>query len=162
LPPYRVEIETWGKAFGDVVFGFGTDLLVSERFASLWKEAGLVGLDGFDPVEIVKVVRRARLKDDPPRYFRVDVVRSRAAIDDAASALEREGESVCPDCRLGGIIHRARRIVLEPSPLPVEDVFVARGLPGTILASERFRAFCISQNILNAVLIPASEFSFGI
>lgn len=161
LSPYRVEIETWGEAFGDVVFGPANDLLVSERFAFLWEEAGLLGLDGFEPVEIVKVVRHARLKHDPPRYFRVDVVRSQAAIDDAASALEREAGPICPDCRLGGIINRARGIVLEPSPAPVEDVFVARGLPGTVMASERFRVFCTSQNILNAVLIPASEYRFG-
>jgi hypothetical protein len=46
LPPYRVEIETWGEAFGDVVFGRANDLLVSERFAFLWEEARLVGIDG--------------------------------------------------------------------------------------------------------------------
>jgi hypothetical protein len=161
LPPYRVEIETWGKAFGDVVFGPATDLLVSGRFASLWKETGLVGLDGLDPVEIVKVVRHARLEDDPPRYFRADVVRSKATIDDSASGLVREGRPICRDCRLGGIIKRVRGIVLEPSPEPVEDLFVARGLPGTFLASERLRAFCSSQNILNAVFIPASQYRFG-
>jgi hypothetical protein len=161
LPPYRVEMETWGETFGDIAFGPGSDLLVSERFAFLWEEAGLVGLDGFDPVEIVKVTRHARLKDDPPRYFRVEVVRSEAAIDDAASGLNRKAGPICPDCRIGGIIDRVRGIALEPSPAPVEDLFVARGLPGTILASERFRAFCARQNILNAVLIPASEYSFG-
>src|SRR5262245_45670349 len=92
-PPHRVELETWGEAFGDIAFGPATDLLVSERFAFLWEQARLVGLDGFDQVEIVKIVRHARLKDDPPRYFRVDVVRSRAAVDDSASNLEREGGS---------------------------------------------------------------------
>jgi hypothetical protein len=109
----------------------------------------------------VRVIRHARLKDDPPRYFRVDVVRSKATIDDVASGLEREAGRICPDCRLGGIINRARGIRLEPSPAPVEDVFVARGLPGTLLASRRFRAFCASHNVLNAVLVPASAYHFG-
>jgi hypothetical protein len=137
---------------------------VSERFAFLWEQAGLIGLDGFDPVELVKVVRHARLEDDPPRYFRVDVVRSKAAIDAELSGLDVKPGPICPDCRLGGIIKRVRGIVIEPSPDPVEDLFVARGLPGTLLATERFRDFCASQNILNAVLIPAKGYtnSYGI
>jgi hypothetical protein len=31
LPPFRVELETWGKEFGDVIH-IGDELLVSERF----------------------------------------------------------------------------------------------------------------------------------
>lgn len=161
LPPYRAEMETWGEAFGDIVFGPAMDILVSERFTLLWERAGLVGLEGFDPVEIVKVVRHGRLDGDLPQYFHVDVARSEAAIDDSSSTIVRDDEPICPDCRLGGIIKHVCRVVLEPSPVPVEDLFVARGLPGTVLASERFRDFCTTQRILNAVLVPARNYCVG-
>lgn len=34
-PPFRVEVETWGSTFGDIAFGPGDSLLVSEGLASL-------------------------------------------------------------------------------------------------------------------------------
>lgn len=161
LPPYRAEIETWGKAFGDLVFGPGSSILVSERFVLIWREAGLIGLSGFDAVEVTKVVRHRRFKDVCPNYSRVEVTRSRAAIDDKASGLVRDGGPVCPDCRLSGIIHGSRRIALKASPAPKEDIFFARGLPGTVLASERFHTVCVEHDIRNAILVPADRYRFG-
>lgn len=166
LPPYRVELELWDRVFGDVAFGPGDELLVSERFKTLWHERGLIGLEGFHPVEIVKVKRHKRRKPDlaeRPNYYCVTVIRSRAAIDDGRSGLEREDPVVCLACRTGKkscIIKRAKRIVLEPSTWAGEDIFIARGLPGTYLASERFKSFWEDYKITSATLIPAEEYSF--
>ncbi len=166
LPPYRVELELWDSLFGDVAFGPGGDLLVSGRFMTLWQERGLTGLQGFDAVEVVKVKRHKRKKPDlseQPDYYRVSVVRSQAAIDDAQSGLEREDPEVCPACRTGVascIVKRARRIVLEPGTWTGEDIFIARGLHGTRLVSERFKSFFDDYKITSAKLIPAEEYSF--
>lgn len=165
LPPYRVELTRWGPRFGDIVFGSGASLLVSERFARVWQQRGLVGLSGFDPVEVAKVSRRTRQGDfTPPQYRRVSVLRSRAAVDEARSGIEWEGgHAVCSECRLrglGSVIRRLCRVVLEPEPPATEDLFYARGLGGVILASERFKALSDEQGFLNTLLIPATEFSF--
>lgn len=165
LPPYRVELELWDSICGDIAFGPGGDLLVSERFKTLWQEHDLTGLQGFDPVEVVKVKRHKREKPDlseQPDYYRVSVVRSQAAIDADQSGLDRDTPEVCPVCRLcaKGGVKRARRIVLEPGTWGGEDIFVARGLPGTYLVSERFKTFFDEYKITSAKLIPAEEYSF--
>ncbi len=104
LPPYRVELELWDSVFGDIAFGPGDNLLVSERFKTLWDERGLTGLQGFDPVEVVKAKRHKGNQPDlseQPNYYCVSVARSQAAIDVAESGLEREDSELCPACRSG-------------------------------------------------------------
>jgi hypothetical protein len=67
LPPIRVELETWGKRFGDLVFGVGNDVLVCERFRNEFLRSGLAGLSGFAPAEMVKVIaRRGRIPKPMP------------------------------------------------------------------------------------------------
>src|SRR5262249_11012799 len=75
-PPLRVELETWGLRFGDLAFGPSDEFLVSPRFKTLWEGAQLVGLLGFEPVEIIKVRERGgRVRRSPPAYFRAQVKR---------------------------------------------------------------------------------------
>ena len=161
LPPFRAELEVLGNDFGDIAFGAGNELLVSNRFKRLYSEAGLSGFKGFEPVEIVRTKCRRRLAKPVPEYFHVTASRnSRAAIDVKASSLIMEKPLPCPECRTGGVLKRARRIVLEVSSWSGEDIFFARGLPGTILVSERFSDFCKENQISNAILIPAFDYAF--
>lgn len=165
LPPFRVVLETWGSVFGDVAYGAGCEILVSQRFRTLWLERGLTGLDGFDNVEVVRIKRHDRSMapyGSPPSYYRVRVVRGNAAVDERRSELERDDVGVCPVCRSGkgGGVTRAKRIVLEKSTWSGEDLFIARGLPGTYLTTGRFKCFCDDCKITNALLLPAEEYSF--
>lgn len=54
LPPVRVELELWGKRWGDIAFGPGDQILVSDKLKNLFVEANLVGFNSFDLVEIAK------------------------------------------------------------------------------------------------------------
>ena len=163
LPPYRVELEFWGKEAGDIAF-FGASLLVSDRFKGRWEQAGLIGLSGFHPVEIVRTKSCGKRKDikPPGNYYYVEIARSKAAIDEVASGLVREGkEQPCEECRAArGVIKRTRRIVIEEGTWSGEDIFYLRGLSGTIITSERYREFHISNKINNGLLIPAEEYNF--
>ena len=159
-PPFRVEIETWGGRFGDLAFGPADEFLASERFKALWEQAGLVGLHGFEPVEIVKVRRRRkRIKEAPPQYFRVWAGHSDVAVDEVRSGLQwvDPPAPTCEVCRGGGIKKGWERIVLEGEPK--ENVFFARGLSGALLADERFKRFCDQHAITNCPLIPAEQAS---
>ena len=40
-----------------------------------------------------------------------------------------------------------------------EDIFIARGLPGTIVVSERFKEWCEANEVRNAVFVPAEEYA---
>jgi len=159
LPPYQVQLICRGEKFGDLVYGAGLDVLVSDGFRQLYMVEGLTGLTGFDPVEVVKIRRRKRNRSTPPHYFRAAPVRSSAGIDLTASGCEWEPPPTCDACRVSTIVSRWRRIVIETGTWSGEDVFVARGLPGTVLASERFMTVCKRHGVLNALLLPAEEYS---
>jgi len=160
LPPYRAELEVWGKDFGDLAFGPGSELLVAQRVADAFKHEGLVGFSGFNEVEIVKVIRRggSKITSQPPRYDCVAIDRGRAAIDVEASGMVHEEPYTCAECR-SGLIKRIGRIIVEEGTWSGEDVFRARGLPGTILTSERFQAFFERYSLNNGVLTDAADYS---
>jgi len=158
LPPYRVNIELWGNDFGDIVWGIGLNLLVSERFVSMYRQYRFTGLSGFDPVEIVKVKRkRKRKKISIPNYFRVKVDVGRAAIDHKLSGLDTGRDNICNVCRGSGSLRKIDRFILEENTWDGRDIFVAIGVTGTILVTQCFKEACEESDILNAVFVEAEK-----
>ena len=151
-----------GRAFADIAFGGASDFLVSERFKNLYNESDLHGLEGFESVEIMKVkMRKSKIKLSPPKYFHVTVPRDTARIDDRASGLIREGgPSTCLDCGSTGAI-KYDRIFLMEDTWSGSDAFYARGLPGTILVSNRFAKFYRLNDITGGRLVPALQYSYN-
>jgi hypothetical protein len=159
VPPFRVELETWGKEFGDVM-RTGDELLVSERFKKMYTEAGLTGLRGFEPVVVIKVKRHRKLVGEPPRYYVAEVVRSETTVDVDASGKEwNGGEEPCPVCfhRKGGTFLRQKRVVIKPETWSGHDILHARG-GARFVASMRMKEICEANGIKNAVWIPAGEY----
>lgn len=159
LPPYRVELEAWGKAFGDLMT-IGDALLVSEHFKEVYEAASLTGLLGFEMVEVFKVRRHRKLIGEPPQYFVAEVVRSETAVDVVASEKEWDGgEAECPVCfhRKGGIYLRQKRVVIKSGTWTGHDIFHGRG-GARFVASERMKETCDANGIKNAVWIPAAEY----
>lgn len=161
IPRVAVELEGWGAAWGDIAFGPGDQVLVSGRLKNAFVEAGLSGFTRFDPVVIAKTKRRRpSICGSPPEFWLATVARSRAMLDDSASGLEREDGAVCPECGPAGLIKRVHRVVLKSDTWSGEDVFFARGLPGTILVSERFKALCETAGLANCSLVDAERYGF--
>lgn len=157
LPPYQIEVETWGKQYGDVVRS-GNDLIVSDRFREAYEQAGLTGLEAFEPVEVVKVThRRGKPQETMPSYFKATIVRSRTTVDQEASGMVWEGDGeLCPECLIGGLFKRRERLVIKAETWSGEDVFFPRGINCPVV-SERFRTLFDQQGLVGAVLIPAEE-----
>ena len=80
-------------------------------------------------------------------------------VDDRASGIDYESRWTCEECRIGHM-KRLRTLVLEPNTWSGEDVFIPRGLPGTIVTSERFKQFCDRHAFTNCLLIPAERYHF--
>jgi len=160
LPPFRIDLEIYGQQPGDFVTGPGNSFLISERMAAAFKAEGLTGLLGFHPTEVVRVRRKrkgAKL-ETVPRYLVVDVsFFGTSAVDVARSRLRYGVPVTCPECRAEGLdsIHG---FVLEPGTWRGEDVFRARGLPGTIIVSERFAEFVERHELTNMKLIPTGQY----
>jgi hypothetical protein len=160
LPPIRLELKAWGSRWGDVAFGVGDQILISNTLKDMFVEADLVGLARLDPVEIVKISRRKTRVGSPPDYLLASIRRGRALVDESASGLERDEPSTCEECRTGGIIKRTKRIVLDANTWSGEDIFYTRNLRGTILASERFKRLCDDHDLANCCLVEAEDFHF--
>ena len=157
LPPFRVEIELFGRQFGDVVTGFGGGaFLVSPRFEDVVRSQHLTGLEGFEPVEVAEVSSRS-FDGEPPAYRRVDISPSETAIDVEQTGIERREPIQCAHC-LTSDINGIRSIVIDEATWRGEDVFSPRGIPGLIAVSERFRDVCMDNEITNITLVSAHDF----
>jgi hypothetical protein len=86
------------------------------------------------------------------------VPRSRTAINFGASNFEWNKAPTCPECGVGDIIKRWKRIVIDGSTWNGEDVFFARGLPGEIIVSSQFKDFCESNIIQGAIFLPTETY----
>lgn len=159
LPPLQIEMFLGGTRFGDLVFGLGAaNPVVSERFRDAFAQSGLTGLSGFIPAEVTEIITRlGRVPMPVPNYFMAETARSRAMIDDRACGIDYSRPWTCKECKIGGI-DRLRRLVLEPGSWAGEDVFMARGLPGTIITSQRFKNFCEREAFSNCVLVDADHY----
>jgi hypothetical protein len=159
LPPYRVELELHGAAFGDFVEGSGDDVLISERMAEAFRAEGLTGLLGFHSAEVVRVRRKRKgLKPGTvPRYFVVSPCFGHGAVDEVRSHFRHTEPMTCAECRYTGLdsIHG---FTLEPGTWQSEDVFRPRGLQGRIVVSERFAEFVKRHGLTNMKLIPTEEY----
>lgn len=161
IPPVKVELEGWGASWGDIAFGPADQILVSDSLKNAFVKASLSGFTRFDPVVVANTrQRRASISGGPPEYWLGTIVRSRAMLDDSASGLERGDGTVCPECGLAGVNKRLRRVVLKSDTWSSEDVFFARGLPGTILVSERFKSLCETTGLTNCSFVDAEKFGF--
>jgi hypothetical protein len=160
VPPIRLELQTWGEEWGDIAFGTGDQLLVSAELKQLVIRSGMTGFERFDAVEMVKIKKPRHLNSLPPVYELASIQRSRAAVDDEASKIIRQNSATCSECRIDGLLKRADRIVIEPGTWSGEDILFARGLPGIVLVSERFKSLCDENNPANCTLVEADAFSF--
>ncbi len=156
LPPFRVELESWGKHYGDIA-DVGDDLIVSERFRQVFENSGLQGLVSFEPVVIIKVLyRRGKPKEPLPRYFKAAVVRSTTTINQEASGFVWENVAkICPEC-LFDTLKRYQALIIKEETWTGEDIFFPRGGHGPIV-SERFKNVFDKNRMLGAVFIPVEE-----
>lgn len=158
LAPHRAELTLHGEEWGDFAFrGDGDgEFLISERAGHLYRQEGLRGLSGFEPVEIT----RANGTDSPPpSYLHAAVGRSHAAVDERKSSLIRGEAPTCDRCRSAGL-EGIQGFVLDPGSWSGEDVFFARGLTGVLVVSNRFREFVRQHGLTNVRFTPTESYEW--
>ncbi|MGZ3458739.1 MAG: hypothetical protein ACXU86_09555 [Archangium sp.] len=132
---------------------------MSDRFARAYREEGLTGLEGFHPVEVVRV-RRKRRGPKPshiPHYLAVTARYGRAAVDLAHSRIRYADEPpTCEECR-NATKNAIHGFTLEPGTWDGKDIFRPRGLTGRLVVSERFVRFAERHGFTNMTLTPTEE-----
>ena len=156
LPPFRIELETWGRHYGDIA-RTGDDLIVSERLMNAVSNSRIQGLMNFAPVEVVKVInRRGKPKESLPRYFKATIARSSTTIDQDLSGYVWEDDSkICPEC-LFGKLKRHSSFIIKDDTWNGDDVFFPRGGNG-IIVTERFKKVVEENGLTGARFIPVEE-----
>ena len=157
-PPYQCELELHSKAFADLIKGSGDELLVTEQFAAAFTAAGMKGLSGFHPVEILRVRKRHRgPQPSPPRYLVVTAAYGQPALDLERSRLHTSAPVTCTWCRSTGV-DAIDGLALEDGTWSGEDVFRPRGLSGLVLVSERFMHFAQRHALSHFSFIPIDKY----
>lgn len=164
LLPHRIKLSSAKpEKWGDFLWGAGFNLMVSGRFRSLYEDEKLTGiLTFYPPAEIVGAGRKkARdLTATLPEYHLVTIKWGAANLDDAASRMVRESVK-CSFCR-SGIKRSWERLFIEPGSWDGSDIFVPRGLGGTILVSQRFKALAETHELKNTLFVPAQNYAYDV
>lgn len=160
LPPYRVKLDLHGEELGDFIEGVAYEMLVSERFAKAFRAEELTGLEGFHPVEVLRVRKRSnRTRKSPmvPQYQVVWPCFGRAAVDVVLNRVRVSAPPTCSECRATGI-DATHGFVLESGTWAGEDVFRPRGMQGRVVVSERFKDFVERHGFTNLRLTPTEQY----
>ena len=162
LPPYRVELETEGSVYADLLWTGDRHFLVSERLQRLCTDSGLTGLEMLPDGEVELVSVRHYGSAVPgacPRYFRAAAVHGGAVTDAEASGLHWvNGPPTCVECQSAQPL-RWQRLVVAPSTWSGEDVFLLRDA-AEMVVTDRFADWVSCNGIRNAASVPAEELGY--
>jgi len=156
LPPLKVKLSK--PSYGDFVFGSFVTFLVTERFRKGYEASKLNGIVSFEAVEVTKVNRKRESSPEPPDYYYVSIVRSKAAIDEEKSKVIRDEPITCNHCRAGGIIKSQKGVFFEENTWSGEDIFYSRGGAGIVVLSERFVDFVREYGFTNISFTTAGKY----
>ena len=142
----------WGTVF---------PLMVSARFKAIYEVEAMKGVSIFHPAAtIVKLgnQKKGNLPEQLPEYHLIEVTWNAANLEDVASKVVRKRFD-CQFCR--GSIEMHDGIFLEEGSWDGSDIFEARGLPGKVLISERFKQVVESHQLKNTLLVPAEDYLYN-
>jgi hypothetical protein len=154
LPPRYAEVVVHGEQPGDFAFFGRSEFLLSSRAIAAFEHEQITGFCDKEKVEVSRVSPRAMVV---PEYYFIRIARSRGAVDEEASCIARSGPVSCEECRLDGI-DGINGFLLEEGSWSGEDFFIARGMPGLVLASDRVRQVVDRYDLTNAVFIETERY----
>lgn len=159
LPPFRVSLRGAGTVWPAIAFGTGLDLLVTQEAVHEWGLRRQSGGTVLGDATVVRTKWRGKMPSAAPHLVVIRPTESRDAIDAVASGMRRGLGIECAVCRSGGTLLGFDRIVLEePRANPALDLFIARGLPGVVLCSDRLAERIRASAQPGVTLTPAALF----
>jgi hypothetical protein len=159
LPPHRAELTLRGAKWGDFAFrgAVGEDFLIAAPVAAQFRDSGLSGLSGFDPVEIARVRGTTAAAPD---YVHVAVEVGAASVDETRSSFLRSGDVQCEVCRFAETLDAVHGFAVSAESWNGADVFIAVGLPGTAIVSEQFKSWVEDEQLTNIRFAPTGAFEW--
>lgn len=161
LPPQEIRISSSKPAkWGDFLWGSFFPIMISGRARQLYEAEGLTGITSFEPpAEVVRVGKRPSgdIPPELPDYYLVRIIWNGANLDDVASEAVRYER----DCSYHkGGVRQLRGVYFEEASWQGDDIFIARGLAGVVVISERMKDLIVENDLTNVTIIPAEEYAY--
>jgi len=155
LPPYRVSLQAYGTALGDIAFGVSNNLLLSTSFLAAWRSMELSGFESVEPVHIVSI-RPGRYAKNPERYWFAAPPPASARIDRERSVIIRPKPD-CSRCGAPGPTGAILKLRIDERSWNGDDIFVAWG-SSRLFVTERVVELARDFGLRNVTTIPIEEF----
>ena len=135
--------------------------VISEKALQVIRAAGLTGVVCAEEIEHVRFQRKG--KDTPiPKYYRIELVRSRMTIDHENSKIlygESSREDICPLCHpICATYHGYWKTVYHTEEYEGYDIFHTYELGGRVFLSQRFVDVYLQNGLTNLNYVPAEEY----
>lgn len=154
------EVVLTSRRVPDFLYCYGGSkppFLISERALTVIRQQGLTGIKDAQEIEYVRFQRKAKKEVPIPKYFYVELVRSKMTIDHEKSVIDyghcQEGEpysKACPLCRpMPGTYDDLRHVEFHTEQYEGYDIFFTYELGTTTFLSRRFVDACRENRLTN-------------
>ena len=151
----------------DFLYSFSCEpFLISERALTVIRREGIIGIKDAQEIEYVSFQRKGKKEVPIPKYYYIDLERSKMTIDHAKSSIAygncREGDpysKVCPLCRpVPGTYDFLRHLEFHTEQYEGYDIFFTYELGETAFLSKRFVDVCRENGLTNLHFRPAEKY----
>ena len=143
------------------VYCDGGKFLLSERALNAIREAGLTGILHAEEIEHIRFQRKAKKEVPIPKYYHIELARSRIAIDHEHSRIiygDVHEERRCPLCDpRAATMDFIRRLAFHTAEYEGYDIFHTYETGGWMFLSRRFVDVCEAQKLTNLHYKPADK-----
>ena len=138
-----------------------TPFVVSEKAMRAIQSAGLTGITQVDEIEHVRFLRKSKKEHPIPKYYRIELARSRITIDHDRSVIVYSPSSnrkVCSLCRQKPACYDfTRSLSFHMENYEGYDIFQTYELCSTVFLSQRFVDFYENSGLTNLRYGPAEK-----
>lgn len=145
--------------------GSETPFLISERALTVIRQEGLVGIKDAQEIEHVRFQRKAKKEVPIPKYYNIELERSRMTINHEKSSIVYGGcqggaySTACPLCRpVAGTYDEHRHLEFHMEQYEGYDIFHTYELCSTTFLSRRFVDVCRKYRLTNLHFTPAEKY----
>lgn len=139
--------------------------LISERALTVIRQEGLTGIKDAQEIEYVRFQRKAKKEVPIPKYYYLELERSKMTINHEKSSIVYGGcqggaySTACPLCRpVAGTYDEHRHLEFHMEQYEGYDIFHTYELCSTTFLSRRFVDVCRKYRLTNLHFTPAEKY----